>query len=72
MRQSISILSLFASAAMAADVISFYFPGGKPQLSYIPLQLSNKPRIRGRRSCSNHQERQAFHHRIQGRMPHQR
>jgi hypothetical protein len=29
MRQSISVLSLFASAAMAADVISFYFPGGK-------------------------------------------
>jgi hypothetical protein len=29
MRQSIAILSVFASAAMAADVVSFYFPGGK-------------------------------------------
>jgi hypothetical protein len=29
MRQSIAILSMLASAAMAADVVSFYFPGGR-------------------------------------------
>jgi hypothetical protein len=28
MRQSIAILSLLSGAVMAADTISFYFPGG--------------------------------------------
>jgi hypothetical protein len=36
MRQSIAILSVLASAAMADDVVSFYFPGGKLLTVFVP------------------------------------
>lgn len=72
MRQSLAFVTVLASAVMAADTISFYFPGGMFLHNTHAWMATNIRRIRGRRPSSHHQRSPTLHHKVQHRLPHGR